>query len=183
MCWDPVRLEPPCFYREDALTRWTETGLEVYRAHCRGEEVLHTWDSLPARVATTRRRPRLHCATIHQRIVPGADAKLQGSMDTTAQHSSLCSCSDPDTAASQEPRQGATRSNMFGVLAAMGVARGMGIRRSAAHQSPAQTHLPGLPSRSHSRKAGETQVDDGDKIRSCRVSRDLERVRPGQCSF
>ena len=38
--WDAVRLEAPCFYRDDALTTWTEVGWSKFSAREPGEEVV-----------------------------------------------------------------------------------------------------------------------------------------------
>ena len=38
MNWDPVRLEAPCFYKKNALTRWTKAGMQALRERRAGEE-------------------------------------------------------------------------------------------------------------------------------------------------
>ncbi len=37
--WEPVRLEAPCFYKENPLTAWTEAGKEVFKLRKAGHEV------------------------------------------------------------------------------------------------------------------------------------------------
>ena len=38
MHWEPVRLQAPCFYRENPLTKWTKVGVQAFKESAGGDE-------------------------------------------------------------------------------------------------------------------------------------------------